>query len=249
MVVAVLLVTFGASASAAAVPAPALMLRRSAPLTGLERLQKLDRARFAKRSVVVGEFSLLGLPGVYYTNVKLGTPSKEYSLQFDTGSDLMWVSCSSCTSCPATTNLGIPLEFYSPNSSSTSSNISCSDDRCKDAIREGHSVSPKVFSHCLTSSDDGGGIVVLGEVVIPGFVFTPLVPSQPRYNLNMKSIYVKGKKISIDSSLFTTSNMQGTMVDSGTSLAYLADGIYDPVISVIDYAVPQTIRSFVMSGS
>jgi hypothetical protein len=32
------------------------------------------------------------------------------------------------------------LEFYNPNNSSTSSNISCSDDRCKDAIKEGHSV-------------------------------------------------------------------------------------------------------------
>jgi kinase len=39
-------------------------------------------------------------------------------------------------------------------------------------------VSPKAISHCLTSSDDGGGILVLGEVVEPGLVFTPLVPSQ-----------------------------------------------------------------------
>jgi hypothetical protein len=38
-------------------------------------------------------------------------------------------------------------------------------------------VSPMAFSHCLTSSDDGGSILVLGEVVMPGFVFTPLVPS------------------------------------------------------------------------
>lgn len=39
-------------------------------------------------------------------------------------------------------------------------------------------VSPKAFSHCLTSSDDGGGILVLGEVVEQGFVFTPLVSSR-----------------------------------------------------------------------
>jgi hypothetical protein len=58
IVVAVLLATFGASACAA----PALMLKRAAPLTGLERLQKLDRARFAQRSGV-GELNLLGLAG------------------------------------------------------------------------------------------------------------------------------------------------------------------------------------------
>uniref|UniRef100_A0ACD5WCW2 Uncharacterized protein n=1 Tax=Avena sativa TaxID=4498 RepID=A0ACD5WCW2_AVESA len=232
----------------------------------------------------------------------------------------------------------IPLEFYSPNSSSTSSNISCSDDRCKDAIKEGYSVcqtsdspntnqcgyevayaeastsgyyvsdtiyfdtmmpkeneqagsssasasvlfgcsnsrsrnlqtdgivgfgksapsvilqqnsqgvSPKAFSHCLTSSDDGGGIVVLGKVVKPGLVFTPLVQSQPRYNLNMKSIDVNGKKVRINSSLFTTSNTRGTFVDSGTSLSYLADGVYEPVISAIDNAVPQSIRAFSNNG-
>ncbi|KAM0892552.1 hypothetical protein ACQ4PT_025676 [Festuca glaucescens] len=325
MAVVVLLATFGGAAAAAtSAAAPALMLRRAAPLNGLDHLQKLDRARLAKRSGVA-EFGLLGLPGIYYTNVRLGSPSKEYTLQFDTGSDLMCVSCSSCTGCPATNDLGIPLEFYSPSSSSTTSNISCADDRCIDAVKEGHSVcqtsdsptnqcgyqvaygnaatsgyyvsdtmhfdtvmgkgneqvasssasvlfgysfpavicstsrssnlqtdgimgfgknapsvilqlnsqgvSPKAFSHCLTSSQDGGGILVLGAVAEPGIEFSPLVPSQARYNLNMKSIDVNGQKVSINSSLFTTSNTQGTFVDSGTSLSYLADGVYDPVIS------------------
>ncbi|XP_051230245.1 aspartic proteinase 36 isoform X2 [Lolium perenne] len=335
MAAVVLLATFGGAAAAAtSAAAPALMLRRAAPLNGLDHLQKLDRARLAKRSGVV-EFGLLGLPGIYYTNVRLGSPSKEYTLQFDTGSDLMWVSCSSCTGCPATNDLGIPLEFYRPSSSSTTSNISCADDRCIDAVKEGHSVcqtsdsptnqcgyqvaygnaatsgyyvsdtmhfdtvmgkgneqlasssasvlfgcstsrssnlqtdgimgfgknapsvilqlnsqgvSPKAFSHCLTSSQDGGGILVLGAVAEPGIEFSPLVPSQARYNLNMKSIDVNGQKVSINSSLFTTSNTQGTFVDSGTSLSYLADGVYDPVISAIDNAVPQSIRSYFING-
>lgn len=38
-------------------------------------------------------------------------------------------------------------------------------------------VSPKVFSHCLKGSDSGG-ILVLGEIVEPGIVYTPFVPSQ-----------------------------------------------------------------------
>ncbi|KAI4986610.1 hypothetical protein ZWY2020_019240 [Hordeum vulgare] len=223
---------------------------------------------------------------IYYTHVTLGNPPIQYSVQFDTGSNLMWVRCSPCTDCSMSGQLDAPL--YSPSNSSTSSNISCSDDICKDALKTGHSicqasdttsnrcgywqayagetttegyyvsdimrfdtimenknesstvpsasvifgcssslsghvqtdgfmgfgkdapsvilqlssqgVSPKAFSHCLTSLDDGGGIVVLGEVVEPGFVFTPLVQSQPRYNLNMKSIAVNGQKVPINSS-------------------------------------------------
>ncbi|KAK1596490.1 hypothetical protein QYE76_018974 [Lolium multiflorum] len=334
MAVAVLMAIIGAAAAvAAAAPAPALMLRRSAPLKELKPLRKLDSARFTKRSGVP-EFGLLGLPGVYYTNVRLGSPSKQYSLQVDTGSDLMWVSCSSCTGCPATDDDGIPFDFYSPNSSSTSSNISCADDRCRDAIKEGHSVcrssnsptnqcgyevayagaatsgyyvsdtihfdtvmgngseqvasssasvlfgcsisrssylqtdgivgfgknapsvvlqlnsqgvSPKSFSHCLTSSEDGGGILVLGEIAEQGLEFTPLVSSQPRYNLNMEGISVNGENIQINPSLFTTSNTQGTFVDSGTSLSYLADGIFDPVINAIDNATPE-LRVFDQDG-
>lgn len=39
-------------------------------------------------------------------------------------------------------------------------------------------VAPSVFSHCLSGSETGGGILVLGEIVEPGIVYTPLVPSQ-----------------------------------------------------------------------
>ncbi|CAM0878035.1 unnamed protein product [Alopecurus aequalis] len=332
MVAAVLLATLASAAAPA--PPPALMLRRAAPMAGLELLRKLDTGWLVKTSGGVGELALLSSPGIYYANVKLGSPAKEYSLQFDTGSDLMWVSCSSCTGCAKTNNLGIPLEFYDPNNSSTSSNISCSDDRCKDAIRAGHSVcqtsdsrndqcrydvtyadgatsgyyvsdtmyfdiviakgneqvasasasvifgcsnsrsrnlqadgimgfgnnspsvilqlnsqgvSPKAFSHCLTSSEDGGGILVFGEIVEPGIIFTPLVQSQARYNLNIKSIAVNGQKIHVNESLFTT-YVQGTLVDSGTSLAYLADGLYDPLINAIDNAVPQSVRADFLNG-
>lgn len=38
-------------------------------------------------------------------------------------------------------------------------------------------VTPRTFSHCLKGNDDGGGILVLGEIVEPDMVYTPLVPS------------------------------------------------------------------------
>lgn len=39
-------------------------------------------------------------------------------------------------------------------------------------------IAPRVFSHCLKGDSSGGGILVLGEIVEPNIVYTPLVPLQ-----------------------------------------------------------------------
>lgn len=39
-------------------------------------------------------------------------------------------------------------------------------------------ISPKVFSHCLKGDGNGGGILVLGEILNPSVVYSPLVPSK-----------------------------------------------------------------------
>ncbi|KAF5193522.1 aspartic proteinase-like protein [Thalictrum thalictroides] len=59
-------------------------------------------------------------------------------------------------------------------------------------------MTPKVFSHCLKGKDNGGGIMVLGEIVEPDIVYSPLVPSQPHYNLNLRSIAGSGQIVPID---------------------------------------------------
>lgn len=56
---------------------------------------------------------------------------------------------------------------------------------------------------------------------------------RPHYNLNLESIAVNGQTLSIDSSVFTTTNTQGTIVDSGTTLAYLAEEAYDPFVNAV----------------
>jgi hypothetical protein len=61
----------------------------------------------------------------------------------------------------------------------------------------------------------------------------------------MKSIAVNGKMLPINSSLFATSSAQGTIVDSGTTLSYLAEGVYDPVISAVSYLY-HTLQSFLV---
>jgi hypothetical protein len=53
------------------------------------------------------------------------------------------------------------------------------------------------------------------------------------YVLNLESIAVNGQTLPIDSSLFTPSNEHFTFVDTGTTLVYLADGVYDPFINAV----------------
>ncbi|XP_020258664.1 aspartic proteinase-like protein 2, partial [Asparagus officinalis] len=111
-------------------------------------------------------------------------------------------------------------------------------------------VSPKVFSHCLKGSDEGGGILVLGQIVEPGIVYTPLVQSQPHYNLNLETIDVNGQQLNIDSSVFSTSTSQGTIVDSGTTLAYLAEKAYDTFVTAIISSVQSSqVQSVDVKGN
>ncbi|XP_031402952.1 aspartic proteinase-like protein 2 isoform X2 [Punica granatum] len=269
---------------------------------------------------------------LYYTKVQLGSPPKDFYVQIDTGSDVLWVSCSSCSGCPSKTDLEIPLNSFNPRSSSSASAISCSDQRCTKGIQSSDAtcsaqdnqcsysfqygdgsttsgyyvsdsfhfdnvqgggesqtanssaavvfgcstavsgqltktdravngifgfgqqslsvisqlasqgITPKVFSHCLKGDDAGGGILVLGEIMEPNMIYTPLVPSQSHYNLNLESISVNGQELNIDPSVFATSSTGGTIIDSGTTLAYLAEKAYEPFVTAIDAAVSQSIQ-------
>lgn len=109
-------------------------------------------------------------------------------------------------------------------------------------------VAPKVFSHCFKGDDTGGGILVLGEIVDPNIVYSPLVQNQPHYNLNLESISVNGQTLAIDPSVFSTSSNQGTIVDSGTTLAYLAEDAYDPFVNAITGAVSQSVTPVTSQG-
>ncbi|KAH9615713.1 hypothetical protein KSS87_014151 [Heliosperma pusillum] len=62
-------------------------------------------------------------------------------------------------------------------------------------------VAPAAFSHCLRGDENGGGILVLGSIVEPGMVYTPLMPSQPHYNLNLESISINRQTLPIDASI------------------------------------------------
>ncbi|CAI0613970.1 unnamed protein product [Linum tenue] len=50
---------------------------------------------------------------------------------------------------------------------------------------------PRVFSHCLRGEGSGGGIFVMGKVLAPGIMYTPLVPSQSVFfHLSFSAKYV-----------------------------------------------------------
>ncbi|EPS73848.1 hypothetical protein M569_00911, partial [Genlisea aurea] len=269
------------------------------------------------------------LVGLYFTRVKLGNPAKEFYVQIDTGSDVLWISCDPCAGCPKSSGLEIQLEFFDPSRSSTSSHVSCSDPRCDlgtlasdsacsdqkqcvytflygdgsgtsgfyvydtihldtivgrsmasnssasivfgcsssqtgdltktdratDGIfgfgQQGMSVisqlssqgiTPAAFSHCLKGDGGGGGILVLGEIMEPDIVYTPLVTSQPHYNVNLQNISVNGLVLNIDSSVFATTEHTGTIIDSGTTLAYLAEAAYEPFLAAVTEAASKSVR-------
>ncbi|XP_022755920.1 aspartic proteinase-like protein 2 [Durio zibethinus] len=326
-----------------------LKLERSIPLPSheleLSRVRERDRLRHGRllqSSGGVVDFQVQGtydpfLVGLYYTKLQLGSPPREFYVQIDTGSDVLWIGCNSCNGCPEYSGLQIQLNLYDPGSSSTASLVSCSDQRCSagapssdsgcsgqsnqcsytfqygdgsgtsgyyvadllhfNSIFEGamtsnstapimfgcsvlqtgdltksdravdgifgfgqqglsvisqlssQGITPKVFSHCLKGNNGGGGILVFGEILEPNIVYTPLVPSQPHYNLDLVSISVGGQVLSIDPSVFATSNNQGTIVDSGTTLAYLADEAYDAFVNAITNTVSQTVRPVLSKGN
>lgn len=46
---------------------------------------------------------------------------------------------------------------------------------------------------------------------------------------------MNGQVLAIDPAVFQTSNNRGTIVDSGTTLAYLAEEAYDPFVSAVSF--------------
>ncbi|EXC29956.1 Aspartic proteinase-like protein 2 [Morus notabilis] len=263
-----------------------------------------------------------GLPsetGLYYARIGIGSPSTNYYVQVDTGSDILWVNCIGCEKCPKKSNLGIDLTLYDPKSSTTSKYVNCDQDFCtstydgqlpgcrpellcqynvvygdgsstagyfvKDALhfnkvtgnRQTATTNGSVifgcgakqsgelgtssealdgilgfgqanssvlsqlalagkvkkeFAHCLDTIS-GGGIFAIGEVVQPRVNKTPLVPNQAHYNVNMKEITVGGDVLDLPTDTFDTADGKGTIIDSGTTLAYLPEVVYDSLMSKV----------------
>ncbi|MCH93861.1 aspartic proteinase-like protein 2-like [Trifolium medium] len=142
-----------------------LTLERAFPNHGVELNQLrardfLRNGRILKSTNGAVDFPVHGTfhpfqNGLYFTKVKLGTPSVEFHVQIDTGSDVLWVSCRSCNGCPRTSGLQIELNFFDPGHSSTSSVISCSDRRCKSGIQSSNATCSSQNNKCSYSIQYG----------------------------------------------------------------------------------------------
>ncbi|KAI5648984.1 hypothetical protein M9H77_34989 [Catharanthus roseus] len=262
---------------------------------------------------------------LYFTKLSIGTPPKDYYVQVDTGSDILWINCAGCDKCATKSSLGIDLTFYDLKTSSTGRSISCDQDFCSatfnalssdcktgmpceysvtygdgsttagffvrdnikldqvsgnlqtnpinGSIAFGCSVQQsgelssssadsvdgivgfgqanssiisqlasagkvkKVFSHCLDGIN-GGGIFAIGQVVQPKLKTTPLVPNELHYNVIMKAVEVGGDVLDMPTDVFGDESGGGTIIDSGTTLAYLPDDIYVPFMRRILAAQP-----------
>nr|AHA84134.1 aspartic proteinase nepenthesin-1 [Phaseolus vulgaris] len=94
--------------------------RISKELGGGDSLKELDSATLPAKSG-----SLIG-SGNYFVVVGLGTPKKDLSLIFDTGSDLTWTQCQPCArSCYDQQD-----PIFDPSKSSSYSNITCTSTLC-----------------------------------------------------------------------------------------------------------------------
>ncbi|XAR48775.1 Nepenthesin [Bertholletia excelsa] len=257
--------------------------------------------------------------GLYYAQIGIGTPARDYYVQVDTGSDIMWVNCIQCEDCPKRGYHGLELTLYNPEDSLTgklvpcnhefcleinggqvsgcTANISClytevygdgsfsigyfvkdvvqydrvsgdlqtssangsvifgcgarqsgdlgsSDDALDGILGFGKSNSSmisqlalsgkvkKMFAHCLDGFN-GGGIFAIGHVVQPKVNTTPIVPNQPHYSVNMTAVEVGSDFLNLPIDVFENGDRKGTIIDSGTTLAYLPEVIYEPLVSKI----------------
>ncbi|XP_071723165.1 aspartic proteinase 36 [Rutidosis leptorrhynchoides] len=259
--------------------------------------------------------------GLYYAKIGIGTPSKDYYVQVDTGSDIMWVNCIQCKECPKKSSLGIDLTLYNPKDSDTGRIVTCSQPFCyevnggtpygcsmpnktctyleiygdgsstagtfvKDIVQyarvsgdlETSSANgtvmfgcgatqsgdlssssdeavdgilgfgksntsmisqlassgkvKKMFAHCLDGVN-GGGIFAIGHVVQPKVNMTSLVPDQPHYNINMTAVQVGNETLNLPEGVFEAGEQKGAIIDSGTTLVYLPEVVYEPLLSKI----------------
>ncbi|CAA0316391.1 unnamed protein product [Arabidopsis thaliana] len=100
----------------------------------LEHFKSHDTRRHSRMlasiDLPLGGDSRVDSVGLYFTKIKLGSPPKEYHVQVDTGSDILWINCKPCPKCPTKTNLNFRLSLFDMNASSTSKKVGCDDDFC-----------------------------------------------------------------------------------------------------------------------
>lgn len=72
--------------------------------------------------------------------------------------------------------------------------------------------------------------------VIDLFVFVTSYENllcRPHYNVNLEAIDVGGAKLQLPTNIFDVEESRGTIIDSGTTLAYLPEVVYNAMMSKV----------------
>ncbi|XP_052189398.1 aspartic proteinase 36-like [Diospyros lotus] len=95
----------------------------------------------------------------------------------------------------------------------------------------------KMFAHCLDGTN-GGGIFAIGQLVQPKLKSTPIVPNQAHYNVVLKALKVGHEVVQLPTGFLGLDVGRSMVIDSGTTLAYLEDDLYNPLMKKILDAQP-----------
>ncbi|KAK3028575.1 hypothetical protein RJ639_039266 [Escallonia herrerae] len=176
---------------------------------------------------------------VFLVNMSIGEPPIPQLLVLDTASRVLWVHCSPCTGCQRDT-------LFDPSKSSTS-------------YIAGNIVTEKLT---FVTSDEG-------SVDVPNIVFgcghefqnpypsnqgegnsTPLEIYNGCYDLTLDDISFGDKQLGIDPKVFQRSLVGGgAMIDSGTTLTFLARGAFEPLRSEVENIIAGSLRRVRVTGN
>ncbi|KAH7840789.1 hypothetical protein Vadar_021622 [Vaccinium darrowii] len=112
--------------------------------------------------------------GDYIVTLGFGTPKKDLTLLFDTGSDITWIQCEPCISC-------YPQQepVFNPSTSQTYKNLTCNTQQCSQLQRRGCSTDTNT---CIYGVNYGDGsftrgffatetLTLIASDVFPNFFF------------------------------------------------------------------------------
>ena len=146
----------------------------------------------------------------------MGTPSKDYHVQVDTGSDLLWLNCNPCTACAISNNLGVGklpknsqfmiyfpyvakwfnflfllqmnIESFDPHLSLNSSLISCEDPICASGSKI---VNTNCYedNYCGYSFQYGDKSSTTGYLVEDTFVYRTIQPNKSLSNADARIVF------------------------------------------------------------
>ncbi|AEE77055.1 Eukaryotic aspartyl protease family protein [Arabidopsis thaliana] len=192
---------------------------------------------FVKSPVVSGAASG---SGQYFVDLRIGQPPQSLLLIADTGSDLVWVKCSACRNCSHHS----PATVFFPRHSSTFSPAHCYDPVCRLVPKPDRAPicnHTRIHSTCHYEYGYADGSLTSGLFARE----TTSLKTSSGKEARLKSVaFGCGFRISGQS----VSGNGGTVVDSGTTLAFLAEPAYRSVIAAVRRRVKLPIADALTPG-